>query len=66
MLNAQEAIQKLSEKDVVNMAIKSSVSLQKSNLNIIKSKFGISEAIDLRPLSIKFQDVGVSNGISEK
>jgi cobalt-zinc-cadmium resistance protein CzcA len=66
LMNAQETTQKLSEDDVVKMAIKSSVSLKKSNLNVTKSKFGISEAIDLKPLSIKFQNVGVSSGVSEK
>ena len=66
IVSAQETSQKLSEKDVVNLAIKSSVSLMKSNINVAKSKFGISEAIDLNPLSIRFQDVGVSSGVSEK
>jgi len=65
MVNAQESMQKLSENEVVTMAIKSSVSLKKSTVNVLKSKFGISEAIDLNPLSIRFQDVGVSNGVTE-
>lgn len=66
LTSAQVTTQKLSEADVVTMAIKSSVSLKKSMVNVVKSKLGISEAIDLKPLSIKFQDVGVSTGISEK
>jgi cobalt-zinc-cadmium resistance protein CzcA len=66
MINAQEVTQKLSETDVINLAIKSSVTLKKSNLNVVKSEVGITESIDVAPLLIKFQNVGVSNGISEK
>ncbi|MFT4575552.1 MAG: cobalt-zinc-cadmium resistance protein CzcA [Polaribacter sp.] len=66
MMNAQQKPQKLSETAVVSLAIKSSVSLNTSTVNITKSEFGISEVIDLKPLYIQFQDVGVSNGISEK
>jgi len=66
MMNAQEIKQKLSEKQVVDMAIKSSISFKKSKVNVTKSEFSISEAIDLKPLSIRFQDVGVSNGVTEK
>jgi cobalt-zinc-cadmium resistance protein CzcA len=62
---SQESNKKLSEKEVVNLAIKSSVTLKKSNLNVVKSEFGIAESIDLVPLKIKFQDVGISNGVSE-
>ncbi len=66
IVNAQESIQKLSEKEVVEMAIKSSVSIKKITTNSITSKLSIAEAIDLNPLSIRFQEVGISSGISEK
>ncbi len=66
LMYSQESNKKLSEKEVVNLAIKSSVAFKKSNLTILKSEFGIAESIDLAPLVIKFQDVGVANGVSEK
>jgi len=66
LMYSQESSKKISEKEVVDLAIKSSVAFKKSNLNVVKSEFGISESIDFDPLIIKFQDVGISSGISEK
>ncbi len=58
--------QKLSEQDAINIALKKSVTNYKSDLNIAKKKAGIRSAITLNPLSLKYQDVGVSAGLSEK
>ncbi|MEX6625665.1 CusA/CzcA family heavy metal efflux RND transporter [Tenacibaculum salmonis] len=58
--------QKLSEKDAINIALKKSVASYKSDLNINKKKAGIASAITLNPLSLKYQYVGVSAGLSEK
>ncbi|WP_370408902.1 CusA/CzcA family heavy metal efflux RND transporter [Tenacibaculum dicentrarchi] len=58
--------QKLSEQDAINIALKKSVTNYKSDLNIAKKKAGIRSAITLNPLSLKYQDIGVSAGLSEK
>ncbi|MCD8403292.1 CusA/CzcA family heavy metal efflux RND transporter [Tenacibaculum finnmarkense] len=58
--------QKLSEQNVIAIALKKSVARYKSALNIVKNKAEITSAISLEPISIKYQDVGVSAGLSEK
>ncbi|MCD8437882.1 CusA/CzcA family heavy metal efflux RND transporter [Tenacibaculum dicentrarchi] len=58
--------QKLSEQDAINIALKKSITNYKSDLNIAKKKAGIRSAITLNPLSLKYQDIGVSAGLSEK
>ncbi|WP_435262795.1 CusA/CzcA family heavy metal efflux RND transporter [Tenacibaculum sp. nBUS_03] len=64
--NAQVANIKLSEDDAVRIALTTSVALKKAQLNIDKSKASISDAITLKPMSIRYQDVGVSSGVNEK
>ncbi|MCD8449881.1 CusA/CzcA family heavy metal efflux RND transporter [Tenacibaculum dicentrarchi] len=58
--------QKLSEQDAINIALKKSVTNYKSDLNIANKKAGIRSAITLNPLSLKYQEVGVARGLSEK
>ncbi|MBE7693270.1 CusA/CzcA family heavy metal efflux RND transporter [Tenacibaculum finnmarkense] len=58
--------QKLSEQNVIAIALKKSVARYKSALNIAKNKAGIASAITLNPIAVKYQDVGVSAGLSEK
>ncbi|MBE7653659.1 CusA/CzcA family heavy metal efflux RND transporter [Tenacibaculum finnmarkense] len=58
--------QKLSEQNVIAIALKKSVARYKSALNIVKNKAGIASAITLNPIAVKYQDVGVSAGLSEK
>ncbi|MCD8400669.1 CusA/CzcA family heavy metal efflux RND transporter [Tenacibaculum finnmarkense] len=65
-INIHENPQKLSEKNVISIALKKSVARCKSALNIVKNKAGIASAISLEPISIKYQDVGVAKGLSEK
>ncbi|ALU74922.1 acriflavine resistance protein B [Tenacibaculum dicentrarchi] len=65
-INIHENPQKLSEKNVISIALKKSVARYKSALNIAKNKAGIASAISLEPISIKYQDVGVAKGLSEK
>ncbi|WP_299133571.1 CusA/CzcA family heavy metal efflux RND transporter [uncultured Tenacibaculum sp.] len=64
--NAQERNRKISENDAIKIALKKSVILKKSQLNIEKSKAGVSGAIVLKPMNVRYQDVGVSTGINEK
>ncbi|WP_233862362.1 CusA/CzcA family heavy metal efflux RND transporter [Tenacibaculum piscium] len=65
-INIHKNPQKLSEQDAINIALKKSVARYKSTLNIAKNKAGIASAISLEPISIKYQDVGVAKGLSEK
>ncbi|MCG8795937.1 CusA/CzcA family heavy metal efflux RND transporter [Tenacibaculum finnmarkense] len=65
-INIHENPQKLSEKNVISIALKKSVARCKSALNIVKNKAEITSAISLEPISIKYQDVGVAKGLSEK
>ncbi|MCD8412098.1 CusA/CzcA family heavy metal efflux RND transporter [Tenacibaculum finnmarkense] len=65
-INIHENPQKLSEQNVIAIALKKSVARYKSALNIVKNKAEITSAISLEPISIKYQDVGVSAGLSEK
>ncbi|WP_233899151.1 CusA/CzcA family heavy metal efflux RND transporter [Tenacibaculum piscium] len=65
-INIQKNPQKLSEQDAINIALKKSVARYKSTLNIAKNKAGIASAITLDPIAVKYQDVGVSTGLSEK
>ncbi|MCG8763160.1 CusA/CzcA family heavy metal efflux RND transporter [Tenacibaculum finnmarkense] len=65
-INIHENPQKLSEQDVISIALKKSVARYKSALNIVKNKAEITSAISLEPISLKYQDVGVAKGLSEK
>ncbi|MGG6232321.1 CusA/CzcA family heavy metal efflux RND transporter [Tenacibaculum sp. SDUM215027] len=65
-IKAQEVPQKLSEQQVIELALQKSVLMKKSTLAVKKSKAAISKAIDLSPTAIQYQDVGVANGIAEK
>ncbi|PHR73243.1 MAG: CusA/CzcA family heavy metal efflux RND transporter [Lutibacter sp.] len=65
-MQAQEIPQKLTEQNVIDLAIKKSVALKKSTLNIDKSDASISEAITLDPIYTQYQDVGVGPNLSEK
>ncbi|MCG8893972.1 CusA/CzcA family heavy metal efflux RND transporter [Tenacibaculum finnmarkense] len=65
-INIHENPQKLSEKNVITIALKKSVARYKSDLNIAKNKAGIASTISLNPLSLKYQEVGVAKGLSEK
>ena len=65
-INAQSVTQELSESTAIELAIKNSVSLKKAQLTLKQSKLSVIESFELNPISVNFQDVGVSNGISEK
>ncbi len=65
-IQAQEVPRKLNEQQVIALTLKKSVALKKSTLNIAKSNAGISNAITLKPISLKYQDVGVGDGLSEQ
>ncbi|UTD14926.1 CusA/CzcA family heavy metal efflux RND transporter [Tenacibaculum mesophilum] len=65
-VQAQEVPQKLTEQQVIDLALQKSVLMKKSTLAIEKSKAGISKAIELNPTTVQYQDVGVANGIAEK
>ncbi|MBE7646360.1 CusA/CzcA family heavy metal efflux RND transporter [Tenacibaculum finnmarkense genomovar ulcerans] len=65
-INIHKNPQKLSEQDAINIALKKSVARYKSALNIVKNKAEITSAISLEPISLKYQDVGVAKGLSEK
>lgn len=64
--NAQETPLKISENEVVSLALKNSVALKKSSLNISKSKAKINGAISFDPTSVKYQDVGIAPGLTEQ
>lgn len=63
---AQEVQRKLSEKEVINIALKKDVLLKKAALNIEKKETLVSGAIILKPTSVQYQDVGIAPGLSEK
>ncbi|NVK52068.1 MAG: CusA/CzcA family heavy metal efflux RND transporter [Flavobacteriaceae bacterium] len=65
-VQAQEVSQKLTEQQVIELALKKSVLMKKSTLAIEKSKAGIDKAIELNPTTVQYQDVGIANGITEK
>ncbi|MCG8805781.1 CusA/CzcA family heavy metal efflux RND transporter [Tenacibaculum finnmarkense] len=65
-INIHENPQKLSEQNVIAIALKKSVARYKSDLNIAKNKAGIAGAITLNPIAVKYQEVGVAKGLSEK
>ena len=65
-IQAQENPKKLTEREVVELVLNNSVSLKKSELNIAKTKAEISGAIELNPLSVEYQNIGVAPNINEE
>jgi cobalt-zinc-cadmium resistance protein CzcA len=58
--------QRLSEQQVIELCLNKSIDFNKSKLNVVKSKVDISNAIAFLPTAIKYQDVGIGSGISER
>jgi len=63
---AQEIPQELSEQEAISIALTNSVRLKKSALNIAKSESRVYGAIELNPISLQYQDVGVAPNTNEK
>ena len=65
-VQSQEAVKIVTEQEVVALALENSVSLKKAELAVAKSNTEVSGAIALNPMSIQYQDVGVTPGVSEQ
>lgn len=65
-IQAQESVKKLSEEEVIILAIKNAVDLKKSTLVVKQSKANISAAIEMNLTSVSYQDVGVAANTTEK
>lgn len=65
-INAQQSPKILTEKQVINLALKKSIAYKKTEFEIAKSTAKINEAFELSPLEIEYQNVGIGANLKEK